>query len=233
MLAGPFGPNGDSMNFDIRLETSNDFFEVEDLTREAFWNLYTPGCDEHYLSHILRNHEDFINELDFIAETDGKIIGSIMYSKSFLIGDDKNGVQIVSFGPLCVHPDYQRKGIGTALIEKTKNIVKEMGFPAIVIYGDPHNYCKHGFKNGIDYQVSNMDGDYPLGLLVLELQQGFFGKNSWKAKQSDVFQYDPNAAIEFDKAFKEKEKKVQYSQEIFKIQIRSFLRKTQLTIAST
>jgi len=181
----------------------------------------------------LRDHQDFIKELDYVAEIDGNIIGSIMYSKSFLIYDDAEMIQTVSFGPLCVHPDYQRKGIGTALIEKTKMMVQEMNIPAIIIYGDPHNYCKHGFKNGIDYQVSNLDGEYPLGLLVLELQPGFFGRKNWKVKQSDVFKYDQEKAVEFDKTFKEKEKKVQYSQEIFKIQIRSFLRNTQLDITST
>jgi predicted N-acetyltransferase YhbS len=221
------------MNIDIRLETADDYRKVEEVTREAFWNLYAPGCDEHYLCHILRDHGDFIKELDYVAEVDGEIVASIMYTKSFLIGDDSEKVETVSFGPLCVHPDYQRKGIGTALIEKTKTLVKGMNIPAIIIYGDPHNYCKHGFKNGIDYKVSNMDGEYPLGLLVLELQPGFFGKKKWKAKQSDVFQYDPEKALEFDKKFKEKEKKAQYSQEIFNIQIRSFLRDTRLSIGST
>jgi predicted N-acetyltransferase YhbS len=221
------------MNINIRLETVYDYLKVEELTREAFWNLYAPGCDEHYLSHILREHKDFIKELDYVAEIDGNIIASIMYTKSFLFSEDLDRIQIVSFGPLCVHPEYQRKGIGTALIEKTKKIVEKMNIPAIIIYGDPHNYCKHGFKNGIDYQVSNMDGEYPLGLLVLELQPGFFGRKKWKVKQSDVFQFDHEEAVEFDKKFKEKEKKIQYSQEIFKIQIRSFLRDTQLTTAST
>lgn len=221
------------MNFSIRIETIDDYLRVEELTREAFWNLYTPGCDEHYLCHILRDHKDFIKELDYVAEIDGNVIGSIMYTKSFLISEDFNKVPIVSFGPLCVHPEYQRKGIGTALVEKTKNLVGKMNIPAIIIYGDPHNYCKHGFKNGIDYQVSNMDGEYPLGLLVLELQPGFFGREKWKAKQSDVFNFDHEKAIEFDKKFKEKEKRIQYSQEIFKIQIRSFLKKTPLTITST
>ncbi|HAP44322.1 MAG: GNAT family N-acetyltransferase [Spirochaetes bacterium GWD1_61_31] len=221
------------MNLNLRLETEADYARVEELTREAFWNLYAPGCDEHYLCHILRGHTDFIKDLDYVAELDGNILGSIMYSKSILLGDDSETVPIVSFGPLCVHPEYQRKGIGTELIEKTKGLVQNMRIPAIVIYGDPHNYCKHGFKNGLDYQVSNMDGDYPLGLLVLELEPGFFGGKKWKVKQSDVFKYDPAAASEFDKQFKEKEKKTQYSQELFSIQIRSFLRETQLTIAST
>ena len=221
------------MNVNIRLETEDDYSRVEELTREAFWNLYAPGCEEHYLCHILRNHKDFILELDYVAECDGSIIGSIMYSKSFLISDDFEKVPIVSFGPLCVHPEYQRKGIGTALIGKTKSLVEKMEIPAIIIYGDPHNYCKHGFKNGIDYNVGNMDGEFPLGLLVLELKPGFFGITKWKARQSDVFKYNQEDAIEYDKKFKEKDKNVQYSQEIFKIQIRSFLKDKQLTTAST
>ena len=213
------------MDINIRLETKNDYYKVEELTREAFWNLYTPGCEEHYLCHILRDHKDFIKDLDYVAEIDGNVIASIMYTDSYLLSDDLEKVQIVSFGPLCVHPDYQRKGIGSALIEKTKSLVEKRNVPAIVIYGDPHNYCKHGFKNGIDYQVSNMDGEYPLGLLVLELQPGFFGKKEWKAKQSDVFIFDHEKAIELDKKFKEKEKKIQYSQELFNMQIRSFLKR--------
>ena len=221
------------MEINIRLENKEDYVKVEELTREAFWNLYTPGCDEHYLCHILRDHKDFIKDLDYVVEIDGNIIASIMYTDSFLFSDDLEKVQVASFGPLCVHPDYQRKGIGTALIEKTKLLVAERNIPAIVIYGDPHNYCKHGFRNGIDYQVSNMDGEYPLGLLVLELQPGFFGHKKWKAKQSDVFNFDHEKAIEFDKRFKEKEKKIQYSQELFKIQIRAFLQKNQLEISST
>ena len=207
----------------IRLETKDDYVQVEELTREAFWNLYFPGCNEHYLCHILREHKDFITELDYVVELDGKIVASIMYTHSYLISDDEK-IPAVSFGPLCVHPDYQRKGIGTALIEKTKALVLNMGVPSIIIYGDPHNYCKHGFKNGIDYQVSNMDGEYPLGLLVLELHPGFFGDKKWKIKQSDAFNIDQDEANKFDKRFQEKEKKFQDSQELFKMNIRAYLK---------
>ena len=208
----------------IRLEAKDDYTKVEELTREAFWNLYVPGCDEHYLCHILREHKDFISELDYVVEFNGKIVASIMYTHSYLINNDEERIHAVSFGPLCVHPNYQRKGIGTALIEKTKAVVVNMGVPAIIIYGDPHNYCKHGFRNGIDYQVSNMNGEYPLGLLVLELQPGFFGNKKWKIKQSDVFNFDQEKVKEFDKRFKEKEKKYQYSQELFKMNIRAYLK---------
>jgi len=212
------------MEITIRLEKEEDYFKVEDLTREAFWNLYFPGCDEHYLCHILRDHRDFIRELDYVAEIDGKIVGSIMYTKSLLVGEDQQKVEIVSFGPLCVHPDYQRMGIGTALIEKTRKIVQEQNIPAIVIYGDPHNYCKHGFKNGIDCNVSNAAGEFPLGLLVLETQPGFFGAKKWQIVQSEAFNLDSSQVEEFDKKFSPKEKQVKYSQELFKMLIRSSLK---------
>ncbi len=212
------------MNITIRLEEENDFSAVEKLTRDAFWNLYFPGCDEHYLCHVMRSHDDFVKDLDFIALVDGSIVGSIMYTNSWLIAEDGEIKPIISFGPLCVHPNFQRKGIGTALIQKTKEIVKEREIPAIAIYGDPHNYCKHGFKNGIDYNVSNMEGEYPLGLLVLEVEENFFGSKKWKLKQSEVFSIDNTKVEEFDKRFEHKEKKVEYSQELFKMLIRSYVR---------
>lgn len=207
----------------IRKETEADYSKVEELVREAFWNQYFPGCDEHYLCHILRDHKDFIPELDYVVEIDNQIVGSIMYTHSYLIHDEEK-VHTLSFGPLCIHPKYQRKGLGTLLIEKTKALAIDMGIPAIIIYGDPHNYCKHGFKNGKDYEVSNMDGEYPLGLLVLELQKDFFGKKKLKAQQSDVFVFDQDKVDEFDKRFPVKEKRWQYSQELFKMQIRAYLK---------
>lgn len=132
----------------IRLETKDDYRQVEELTRDAFWNLYAPGCDEHYLCNILRGHKDFISELDYVVELNDSIIASIMYTESFLLSDDQEKVRTVSFGPLCVHPDYQRKGIGTALIEKTKSIVKSMNIPAIIIFGDPHNIVNMALRTG-------------------------------------------------------------------------------------
>ena len=89
-------------NLTIRLETENDYRAVEELTREAFWNVYKPGADEHYIVHKMRNHPDFIPELAFVLEKDGKIIGNIMYTKAWL--EDENGTrkEILSFGPLCV-----------------------------------------------------------------------------------------------------------------------------------
>lgn len=212
------------MNIIIRNERADDYRSVETLTREAFWNLYVPGCDEHYLVHIMRNHPDFLPELAFVAEVDGEIVGSIFYTKSWLVDENGDEKEIRTFGPLCVHPSVQRKGIGTALINHTADIVRAQGFPAIVIMGSPFNYCKHGFKNGLDFKVSDENGDYPYGLLVLELKTGALDGTRWKYRYSDVYNFDPEQVEPYDQTFPVKQKEWHYSQELFSISIRSFLR---------
>lgn len=211
------------MDISIRLEEKHDYFKVEDLTREAFWNLYKPGCDEHYLVHTMRNHSDFIADLDYVAEINKQIVGSIMYTKSHVYDENNEVLDTITFGPLCVHPKYQRIGIGTKLIEYTKKIVIDKGYPAIIILGDPHNYCKHGFRNGKDYNISTYDGKHPLGLLVLELKKGVFDNKKWRFKESDAYEIDESKIDEYDKRFNEKEKKYEYSQELFSMIVRSIV----------
>lgn len=123
------------MNLSIRNETENDHREVEELTREAFWNLYVPGCDEHYLVHTMRDHPDFIPDLDFVALFDNTIVGNIMYTRSRLIDEKENEVEIITFGPFSVLPGFQRQGIGNALISHSRQVALEMGYKAIVIHG--------------------------------------------------------------------------------------------------
>ena len=212
------------MDIAIRNETEHDFREVEELTREAFWNLYVPGCIEHYLVHKMRDHPDFITELDAVAECDGKIVGNIMYTKAWLIDENGREMEIVSFGPVSVLPEYQRKGIGSALIKHTARIARENGIPGIVILGDPHDYCKHGFKNGKDLGISDMNGEYPAGLLALELQEKAFGRHRWKFRYSEVCNVNEEEAEVFDGGFPAKEKSHKYSQDIFSIAVRSYLK---------
>lgn len=208
----------------IRNETEDDYQVVEEITRDAFWNLYFPGCNEHYLVHVMRNHTDFIKELDFVAEWDGKIVGNIMYTKAWLIDESGREMEIVSFGPICVLPGYQRKGIGGKLIHHTKNIAIRNGVKAIVILGDPHNYCKHGFKSSKDLGISDMNGDYPHGMLALELDAGALAGHQWKYKYSAVYEIDEKDADEFDRSLVKKEKGYSYTQEIFSIAFRSYVR---------
>jgi len=212
------------MDIIIRNETEKDFHEIEELTREAFWNLYFPGCNEHYLVHQMRNHPDFIKELDFIAEYNGKLVGNIMYTKAWLINENGQNTEIISFGPLSVLPEYQRKGIGSSLISYTRNIALTKGIKGIVILGDPHNYCKHGFKSSKDLNISDVNGEYPYGMLALELEQRAFEGNKWIFKYSDVFNISEEDAEIFDKTFKQKEKDYKYTQEIFSIAFRSYVK---------
>ena len=118
--------------FRIRRETQEDYRRVEELTRRAFWNLYVPGCSEHYLAHILRDHADFIPELDLVAELEGSIIGNIMYTKASLTDEDGTEKPILTFGPISVLPEYQRQGCGKALIEASFRKAAELGYDVVV-----------------------------------------------------------------------------------------------------
>lgn len=211
------------MKISIRHEVESDYREVEELTREAFWNLYVPGCDEHYLVHKMRTHPDFIPELDFIATLKNKIVGNIMYTKSHIVDEVDNKVEITTFGPISVLPAYQREGIGSALISHSKQIAIEMGYKAIVIEGHPQNYCKHGFKGSKDYSISNAEGKFPYSLLVLELEKGFLEGHEWRYLESEVYSIDPKAAEEYDKLFKTRKKEYRYSQEEFHIASRAYI----------
>ena len=101
----------------IRNEEQKDWEVVEKITRQAFYNLYVPGCVEHYLVHIMREHEDFIPELDFVLELDGQVIGNIMYTKAKLTDENGTEKKILTFGPVSIHPAYQRMGYGKMLME--------------------------------------------------------------------------------------------------------------------
>lgn len=212
------------MDFTIRNEKAEDFNQVENLTREAFWNLYVPGCNEHYLIHIMRDHPDFVKKLDFVAEYNGEIIGNIMYTKAWLYSEDGIKIEIASFGPISVLPKYQRKGVGSVLIRHTIDIAKNDGIGVIVIFGDPHNYCKHGFKSSKDFNISDMNGEYPYGMLALELKEGTVKGHNWKYKYSPVLEINEADAEKYDKKFENKEKEYTPSQEIFSIAVRSYLK---------
>lgn len=201
----------------IRNETENDYAIVEQMTRDAFWNLYVPGGDEHYLVHILRPHEDFIPELDLVAESDGQIVGNVMYTRCTLTNEDKEEKSILTFGPLCVHPEYQRRGIGKKLLEYSFTKAIEMGFDAIVIFGVPGNYVSRGFKCCQRYNVCLEDDVFPTAMLVKELKPGIFDGRRWYYHGSPAYEFDSADVQEYDKLFEPKEKKYQPSQEEFYI----------------
>jgi len=207
----------------IRLETKDDYTQVEELVREAFWNLYVPGCDEHYLVHTMREHPDFIPELDFVAVSENKVVGNIMYTKSYVVDETNHRIETITFGPVSVLPAFQRQGIGSALICHSREVALEKGYKAIIIQGHPHNYCKHGFKSSKDYNIGNAEGKFPYGLLVLELEKGIFEGRCWTYYSSDVYNIDVNAVDEYDKLFVHKKKEYKTTQEEFLIASRAYI----------
>ena len=163
----------------IRRERPEDYEKVERLVRKAFYNIYMPGCVEHYLVHIMRGHEDFIPELDLVAESYGEIIGTIMYTRAKLRDKAGNEKEILTFGPVCIAPEYQRKGYGKILMEYSFERATELGYEAIVIFGSPANYVGRGFKSCKKYNVSIENGKYPAAMLVKELIAGALSGKEW------------------------------------------------------
>jgi predicted N-acetyltransferase YhbS len=200
------GGNKKMENIKLRNETPSDYRIVEDLTREAFWNHHVPGCNEHYLLHIMRDSDAFIRNLDYIAEINGKIVGSIVYTNSKIMGDNGECYEVITFGPLSVIPEYQRKGIGGMLVEHTIKLAKELGYRAILIYGDPSYYNRFGFIEAEKYNIRTSDNMYAVPLQAIELYQCALFDCSGRFFEDLVFEIDETAANEFDKSFPRKKK---------------------------
>lgn len=201
----------------IRNEKEADYRIVEEITRKAFWNLYAPGCVEHYLVHIMRSHKDFIPELDYVIEVDGQIIGNIMYTKAKLVDEAGEEKEILSFGPVCILPEYQKKGYGKKLMEYSFEKATALGYDVIVIFGHPGNYVGVGFKSCKKYNVCLENGSYPTAMLVKELKPGALDGRKWVYYSSSVYEIDEKEAGRFDEGFEPWEKKYQPSQEEFYI----------------
>ncbi len=199
----------------IRKERPEEQWAVENLIRDAFWNVQEPGATEHYLAHQMRDHKDFVPELNMVAELDGRIVGSIMYTISELVAEDGEVKKCLTFGPIAVHPDVQRKGIGKALIETTFAAAKELGYDSVVIFGHPSNYVARGFISCIRVNVCIGDGYFPTALLVKPLTDNAFDGRRWSFRESPVCSIDSSAAQAYDQLFPRKEKKLLPCQEEF------------------
>lgn len=210
-------------NIRIRREEPADYQRVEDITRKAFWNLYVPGCDEHYLVHIMRSHEDFIPELALVMELDDQIIGNIMYTKATLIDEAGEEKDILTFGPLCVLPEHQRKGYGKLLVEHSFAQAVALGYDVIVIFGNPDNYVGRGFKSCKRYNVCMENGAFPSAMLVKELKPNALDGRQWIYRESPVMAIDKQAAARFDDGLEPMEKAVLPYQEVFYIHSQSII----------
>lgn len=198
------------MNLQIRRTQKEDYRCVEEVTREAFWNLNAPGCSEHYLVHVLHEHEDLIPELDFVALHGAEIAGNILYSRSRV-----EEVPTVTFGPLSVLPVYQGRGVGSALVRHTLPLCREMGFAAVLIYGNPAYYARFGFVPARTFDIRTGDNMYAAALLALELYPGALERVHGRFFESGAFETDVRAVEAFDRDFPRREKRVTPTQRAF------------------
>ena len=193
----------------IRFENKGEYREVENLIRESFWNVYRPGCSEHYVIHVLRNDPAFVKELDFVMEKDGQLIGQNMFMRTVINADDGRDVEVLTMGPICITPALKRKGYGKILLDYSLKKAAELGFGAVLFEGNIDFYGKSGFdfahRFGIRYH------DLPEGaddsfFLCRELIPGFLDDVTGVYQTPAGYYVDDAEVEEFDKGFPPKEK---------------------------
>lgn len=196
-------------NVIIRPERESDHRNTESLTRESFWNVYRPGCMEHYVLHCYRNDSAFVPELDFVMELDGELIGQVIYVRSEIECDDGRRVPIMTFGPIGIAPAYKRRGYGKRLLDYSMEKAREMGAGALAITGNILFYGKSGFvpakTKGVRY-ADDPDADY---FLIKELTPGFLDGISGTYKDPEgyfVCEKDPEGFERYEATFPLKEK---------------------------
>lgn len=191
----------------IRLETEADYSEVENLTREAFWNVYRPGCLEHYVLHCYRCRTDFVPDLDLVMEKGGKIIGHVMYVRSQIKADDGRIIPIMTFGPISIAPEYKGKGYGTLLLRHSMEKAKQLGAGVLAITGSIGFYGKSGFvvasTKGIHYYAESRENEVPYFLLK-ELDDGFLAGITGVYQDPEGYFVDETEAEAFDAHFPRK-----------------------------
>ena len=206
-------------DINIRLEQPADYREVENLTREAFWNVYAPGCVEHYVLNQYRNNPDFIPELDFVMEAGNAIIGHVMFSKAEIVKEDGTILPAWTFGPISIHPDFKRKGYGLRLLKYALEKAREMGVGVICMEGNIDFYKHAGFvvasTLGIHYHAEPKENEVPY-FLAQELIPGYLSGGiggTYHTPKGYYVAFENKEAFEvFEATFPKKEKKKQEGQ---------------------
>ena len=195
----------------IRLEQEKEYRDVEHLVRESFWNVYRPGCLEHYVLNRLRNDPAFVRELDFVMEQDGRLIGQNMFMRAVIRADDGREIPIMTMGPICITPELQGQGYGKILLDYSVEKAVELGCGALCFEGNINFYGKSGFtfarKFGLRYHGLPEGADASF-FLCKELIPGYLAGITGEYTPPQGYFVDEAEAEEFDKLFPAKEKRV-------------------------
>ena len=196
-------------HYTIRGEEEKEYREVEDLVREAFWNVYRPGCLEHFVLHQLRSDPAFVSELDFVMEKDGQLIGQNMFMRAVIKADDGRDIPIMTMGPICIAPEYKRKGYGKILLDYSLEKAAELGAGVLCFEGNIDFYGKSGFTYASEFGVRYQglpDGEDASFFLCRELIPGYLnGITGVYATPAGYF-VDEEEAEAFDREFPAKQK---------------------------
>lgn len=196
------------MNITIRPEEEKDFRIVENLTREAFRDLYKPGCDEHFILHNMRKVTAFVRELDFVACDDNEVVWNIAYTKAKIINNEQKEFEVLCMWPVGVLPSYQWKKIWSLLINYTIQKAKELWYKAIILFWNPDLYHRFGFVNAEKYQIQTSDGSNFDPFMVLELYEWVLDWISGRFHEDKVFEVNKEELELFEKWFPYREKHI-------------------------
>ena len=195
----------------IRMERKEEYREVENLIRESFWNVYRPGCSEHYVIHVLREDPAFVKELDFVMEQNGKLIGQNMFMRTVINADDGSDIDVLTMGPICITPELKRKGYGKRLLDYSLAKATALGFGAVLFEGNIDFYGKSGFdyarRFGIRYHDLPEDADDSF-FLCKELMEGYLDGITGVYQTPQGYYVDDAEVEAFDRLFPFKEKLV-------------------------
>ena len=196
-------------DYNIRLERKEEHREVENLVREAFWNVYRPGCLEHYVLNQLRDNAAFVPELDFVMEKNGQLIGQNMFMKATIKADDGREIPILTMGPICITPELKRRGYGKILLDHSLEKAADLGYGAVCFEGNIDFYGKSGFSHasnfGIRYHGLPEGADASF-FLCKELVPGYLNGITGEYATPQGYFVNEDEAEEFDKLFPKKKK---------------------------
>lgn len=194
------------MELIFRKAEESEYYATENITREAFWNMYKPGCDEHLVLHQLRQSNSYAGELDIVAVHEGEIIGHVILTKAKVTGEDNSEHQVLCLGPVSVLPDHQKKGAGRKLIRYSISEAKRLGFKAVILFGDPGYYHQFGFKDAREYHIRTKDNQNFEPFMVLELREHGLDNVKGRFFEDDAFLTREDELVEFEKKFEPKVK---------------------------
>lgn len=192
------------IDYIIRLERKEEYREVENLVRESFWNVYRPGCLEHYVLNQLRDDDAFVRELDFVMESEGKLIGQNMFMRAVIKADDGREIPIMTMGPICICPELKRNGFGKILLDYSLEKAAELGCGALCFEGNIGFYGKSGFTYASEFGIRYHglpEGSDASFFLCKELIPGYLDGVTGEYAPPQGYFVDEDEAEVFDKMF--------------------------------